>query len=143
MSLSDGLRAAEYLALFDGNVFFFRLTVLTGQRTLNAYLIMPPPRGPRNHFQGLKGQFLHERGEAFKAATDRGQFYAQVTQTFIQNFGYKLKYEENPRDGTDLTTLKPIPLEELPVGDQKKEGEERQKYYHGLYKVSFATNHSQ
>jgi len=97
-----------------------------------------PTRGPHNHFQGLKGKFLHDQAEAFKEASEQGPFYTRVAQEFIQTFGYKLKYEENSPESTDLNTLKPELLDDLPKEDQGKERQDRLTYYEGLREVSIA-----
>ena len=72
------------------------------------------PWGHQDHFQGMKGQFLLNKSEEFLNSIDRCTFYSDITKAFIEKFGYELSYEENPPEGTDITTLTPKPLREFP-----------------------------
>jgi hypothetical protein len=93
-------------------------------------------RGRQTHFKGVKGQFLLDNSEKFLDSVDRRGFYNDVTQDFIKKFGYELRYEENPPEGTDIATLTPRPLEEFLEEEQVSEAKRRNDYYNGLRTVS-------
>ena len=94
-------------------------------------------QGRHNAFSGAKLEFLVSFKDQFINSTDRSGFYTKVTQGFTQQFGYDLAIEANPGpdDADDKHTPKDIdPL--LPLAEQNKESNRRNKCYHELHKVS-------
>jgi hypothetical protein len=93
-----------------------------------------PPR-----FTGPKQAFLDEREDGFRATTKNtpGQrtFYNKTADAFIDQFGYSLEIGSNPPKGTDLASLKPIPIEGFEDGEVREEERKRRKAFKKELKV--------
>ena len=95
-------------------------------------------RGRPTSFQGVKLIFLEERADTFLAATNRGNFYKDVSTAFVSRFGYDGPFEQNPPNGDEDSP--PEPLDTFAPDAQEAEAECRAGYLKNLREVSYNTS---
>jgi hypothetical protein len=97
-------------------------------------------RGRKNTFSDAKFTFLDSFKDEFISTEDPSAFYTNVTQAFIDTFGYDLAIGKNPPEalGTDFTSLAPKPVDPtLSAEKQKAENERRSQFNDSLRTVRF------
>jgi len=97
----------------------------------------PRQQGRQNAFSGIKLEFLESYKDRFIDSTDRGGFYTLIAKSFIQQFGYNLAIEGNPKPGDDDDMHTPKDIDPtLPLDKQNLESDRRSKFYRELRDVS-------
>ena len=96
--------------------------------------------GRPTSFQGVKLVFLEEQADTFRAATNRGKFYKNVSTAFVNRFGYDKAFEQNPPDGDEDSP--PEPLDTFALDAQDAEAERRAGYLRNLREVSYYMAHN-
>lgn len=93
--------------------------------------------GRQNAFSGAKLAWLVSRKDEYLNSTNHGDFYEYTARLFIAEFGYDLKFEVNPPEGTDSVSLAPRDIDPmLPPDEYEAETIRRRDYFDVLRAVS-------